>query len=214
MAAGIKFGDKHTGDLGLKMLSTFVMSAPEPYVETVEIPGRNGVLDYSEAVAGHITYNEREFEIEFSLMGDDAEDYQAKLDAIVNAIHGKRLKMILDSDADFYYTARPIVEEEKETDFFGILTISGTAYPYKRKLQETQISKSVAGILNITCNNLAEPVIPEVTTSAAMKLTFGETVFNVEAGTHTLDMVFASGSNIIKAEGTGTVTFKYREGCL
>lgn len=52
---GLTIGEKHTyNDFRLKMLSSFVVSPPEPVVNKIQIPGMDGMLDISENKYAHI----------------------------------------------------------------------------------------------------------------------------------------------------------------
>lgn len=141
---GIKFDDITDESLGLNLISVN-FGSPEPVLVKTEIPGRNGVLDQSEAIAGYITYKEREVELLFTLMADTEEEYASKIGAVRNALHGKKRKVILSSDPDFYYETRSLVEEAPESSTFSEVTITGTAYPYKRKLVDTIVQKDFCG---------------------------------------------------------------------
>lgn len=211
---GIKFDDITDESLGLKLIS-INFGAPEPALVKTEIPGKNGVLDQSEAVAGYITYKEREPELLFTLMANNEEEYASKIGAVRNALHGKKRKVILSSDPNFYYEMRCMVEETPENSIFSEITITGTAYPYKRKTADTVVEETVTGVATeITCDNLAEPVIPTIETSASMQIKFKNKTFNVQEGTHTLDILFMAGENVLTVTGTGTIKITYREGSL
>ena len=211
---GIKFDDITDESLGLNLISVN-FGSPEPILVKTEIPGRNGVLDQSEAIAGYITYKEREVELLFTLMADTEEEYASKIGAVRNALHGKKRKAILSSDPDFYYETRCMVEEVPESSRFSEITITGTAYPYKRKATDTVVEQTVTDTATeITCSNIAEPVIPTIETSASMQIQFGSKTFNVQEGTHTLDILFVAGGNVLTVTGPGTIKITYREGSL
>lgn len=211
---GIKYDDITEESLGIRLISVN-MGSPEPYLIKTEIPGKSGALDQSEAISGFTAYAEREVEIIYSLMAESEQDYQEKVANIRNALHGKKRKMVLPSDPEFYYDARLLVEEAPENSLFSEITISGTAYPYKRKLNDTLVQKTLSGTATaITCNNLSEPVVPTIEVSAAMKIVFGGKTFEMKAGKHILDIVFAAGKNVLTITGTGTVKITYKEGSL
>lgn len=211
---GIKFDDITDESLGLNLISVN-FGSPEPALIKTEIPGRNGVLDQSEAVAGYTVYKEREVELLFTLKADTEEEYASKIGAVRNALHGKKRKAILSSDPDFYYAIRCLVEEAPESSTFSEITITGTAYPYKRKTTDTVVEQAVTDTATeIICENLAEPVVPTIETSASMQIQFGSKTFNVQAGSHTLDILFTAGENVLTVTGTGDITITYREGSL
>lgn len=211
---GVKFGNIHSyNDLGMKMLAESTIGNPEPYINELEIPGKDGVIDYSESLTGNITYKQREISLMFTLAGSDETDYLKKYDKVKNSLHGKRIKIIPDFDKEFEYDARITIEEEKVSDMFAVLTVAGTAFPYKRKTSDTVVTKTLSSSeAVITCNNLREPVIPKFETTASAKIKFDNHEFSVGAGSHVLDLVFTEGENMVKASGTGTLKIIYREG--
>lgn len=54
------------------VLENFKIGLPEPKLTTIDIPGRNGKLDMSEALTGYISYYNREVELVLGIIGDDA----------------------------------------------------------------------------------------------------------------------------------------------
>lgn len=211
---GIKYDDIEDESLGIRLLSVN-MGSPEPYLTKTEIPGKNGVLDQSEAISGFTTYAEREVEMMYSLMAGSEQDYQEKMGKIRNTLHGKKRKVVLPSDPEFYYDTRLLIEEAPENSLFSEITILGTAYPYKRKIKDTVIQKTLTGVATaIECNNLSEPVVPIIEVSAAMEIVFGGKSFEVKAGKHTLNIVFLAGKNVLTVTGTGNIKITYKEGSL
>lgn len=77
----------------------------------------------------------------------------------------------------------------------------------------------VSGNATVSLQNDYMPVIPVVTTTAETKLTWkiGTDTFNktVSAGTWEFpELQLSHGTNSVKVTGSGTTTFRYREGCL
>jgi hypothetical protein len=212
---GVKFGNTHSDTLGLRWLGTFVLSPPTAVTKYVNIPGRNGSLDYSNAITGYEIYEDRYITMDFEMETTSEADYETKLASIMNLIHGKRLPVILDSDPGFQWDCRLSVSNTRSNSRYCNITITGTAYPYKRKTADTVVEETVTGVATeITCDNLAEPVIPTIETSASMQIKFGNKTFNVQEGTHTLDILFMAGENVLTVTGTGTIKITYREGSL
>ncbi len=59
---------------------------------------------------GEIKYNNRQVSFEFSTIVDQSE-FLNLFSEIQNALHGKKMKIILDDDAEFYYFGRVTVNE-------------------------------------------------------------------------------------------------------
>lgn len=128
---GVTFGTFHSFRAwGLMLAKMPIVSAPEPKYKLVEVPGSNVIIDLTESLAGKVTYGPREMVCEF-VTGEHREKWAALHSEITNAIHGKRLKIVLDNDPDYYWTGRVTVGEfdpEKRTANF---TITATVEPYK-----------------------------------------------------------------------------------
>ena len=91
----------------------------------------------------------------------------------------------------------------------------GDAYRYH--IEETEISMTGGGTLILVNDYM--PVIPTVLTTAetALSWNIGEDVFkkSVSAGTWTFpELELQAGQNTVRITGTGTTTFRYREGRL
>ena len=214
---GIKFDDISDESLGLKLISVN-MGSPEPALIKTEVPGSNGVLDQSEAIAGFVTYLEREFELIYTLMANGEEEYASKISKIKNALHGKKRKIILSSDPNFYYDSRCIVEEAPESSVFAEITVNGTAYPYKYKTSDTVITHNVINDAGIVCNNLSMPIVPTMEVSnvtTPLNIAFKDKMVTFsEGGIYTPDFVFMEGENELQITGNGTIKITYREGSL
>lgn len=213
---GIKFGNIHSDTLGLNWLGVFTVSPPVVATKYVDIPGRNGSLDYSQALTGHVTYEDRDVTMEFLLKTESGDEYTEKSSGIMNILHGQRMLVVADVDPDFQWDCRLEVSDDRKSRQKGVITVTGTAYPYKRKTADTVVEQTVTDTATeITCNNLAEPVVPTIETSASMRIQFGGKTHNVQKGTHTIpDIVFLAGENVLTVTGPGTIKITYREGSL
>ena len=212
---GIKFGNIHSDTLGLSWLGVFTLSPPTVVTKYVNIPGRNGSLDYSQALTGYVVYENRDITMEFELETESNDEYIEKISKVMNLLHGQRMMVIEDIEPDYQWDCRLNVEDDRKSRRHSVVTITGTAYPYKRKTADTVVEETVTGVTTeITCDNLAEPVIPTIETSASMQIKFGSKIFNVQEGTHTLDILFMAGENVLTVTGPGTIKITYREGSL
>ena len=200
-------------DYGL-IVAPYVIPMPEPQTNFVEIPGRDGALDLSEAF-GTIRYADRI--IELTLYA------RAPFDALVSAlaadVHGRRMNVIFDRDPTYYYDARVTVEDVERHLGYCELSLKCRAKPYKLEHFETTITVLPSGIATVTLTNTRMPVVPTITTSAEMTLTFtiGGKDYSVtlSAGTHTIpSLVLLEGDTEIGITGTGSATFAYRKGAL
>lgn len=120
-------------DLGL-ILATYYIPEPKVKEKRVSIPFASGSVDLTEG-AGYIPYEDRDgVSFEFVMKNRDYYDYNDKIQTINNMLHGRKLKIILDTDPTYYYVMRLNLDETKHTKLFSKVTISGFMEPFKYSL--------------------------------------------------------------------------------
>ena len=72
IADTVTFGTHSQGEFKLIPNSVEVES-PQPVTYTVEVPGRDGELDFTEALDGRVHYKPRKISMEFYCFGEDGE---------------------------------------------------------------------------------------------------------------------------------------------
>lgn len=112
-------------------------------METVDIPGGDGVLDLTEFF-GEVKYNNRTLSFEFSSQVPP-EQFMAQFTKVQNALHGKKMRIVLTEDPGWYYIGRISVSEWKADRNIGKLTIDCDCEPYKYKLEKTTVSATLDG---------------------------------------------------------------------
>jgi phage-related protein len=210
----IRFGTKWArADYGL-IVAPYAIPMPEPQMNFVEIPGRDGALDLSEAF-GAVRYADRI--IPLTLYA------RAPFDALVSAfaadVHGRRMNVIFDRDPTYYYDARVTVEDIERHAGYCELSLECRAKPYKLEHFETTITVLPSGSATVTLTNTRMPVVPVITVSPEMSLAFtiGGVVYtiNLAAGSHVVpSLVLLEGDTEIEITGTGSITFTYRKGAF
>ena len=144
MYHSVTIGSKNTfTDWHLVPDSRPVINMPEPYTDFVEIPGMSGTLDLSETLTGYPTYKNREGELKFHVL--NGYNWIDIYSSIAAYIHGKRLKLVLEDDPNWYYEGRFSVKEwESNNDgTWSDITIGYTLDPYKLYYQDsTQLVQS------------------------------------------------------------------------
>lgn len=210
----IRFGTKWAhADYGL-IVAPYAIPMPEPQTNFVEIPGRDGALDLSEAF-GTVRYADRV--ISLTLYA------RAPFDALISAfaanVHGRRMNVIFDRDPTYYYDARVTLENVERHSGYCELSLECRARPYKLEHFETTITVLPSGNATVTLTNMRMPVVPTITVSAEMTLAFTllgkDYTVNLSVGTHIIpSLVLLEGDTAIEITGTGRITFTYREGAL
>lgn len=211
---GVIFGNYHSFDSWGLILGSKEIKAPEPKVEKIEIEGGDGDLDLTEFF-GEVKYNNRSLSFTFSKMNIKPGDFLALFSTVQNAIHGKKMQVILDDDPASFYSGRVTVNEWKSNKNLGEIVIDVDAEPYKMKLAETVVSKAVSGSASIVLTNSRKRVVPVITTNAEMKIAFDGYSGTFSAGTFTIpELELHEGENTVTVTGTGNISFRYREGGL
>lgn len=213
---GIYFDDIHSYfDLNL-ILAPFVLTPAEPKENYIDITGGDGSLDLTEGL-GEVKYKDRPFVFLFSVNPSDKMTFDEKVSQVSNALNGKKCKITLDRDPDYYWEGRCKVDKYAQNKALKQISIKATVRPYKLKQNETVASFELsAAEKEITLKNGRKSVVPEITcTNDNTKVIFGNVTESLSAGTHKiLDIYLKEGNNILKVSGSGTITFKYQEGEL
>ena len=213
---GVYFGNIHTFyDLNL-FLNPFTPTPATPKTNYIDLAGGNGSLDLTEAL-GEVKYNDREFPFTFTVNSSDEMTFDEKVTQVSNALNGLKCKITLDRDSEYYWEGRLSVNEYLQDKNLKQIAIGATVKPYKLKQNKTVAVYSLTGTeQTVVLKNERMTVVPEITCSSDnTKITFGDAVYTVNAGTHKiLDIRLKAGNNILKLSGSGTVAFSYQEGAL
>lgn len=216
MRPDVKINEMWMADMGW-LRESIDFPPPLSQSNTITVPGRNSPIRYSQAL-GRVSYQMRTFEIVLSMFGARTR-FNEMTSGIVNRFAGALSKVILSEEQELY--AVGILEMSTSYDPLtgkGQLTIScSDADSYRYHVEETAVVATGGGTVYL--DNDFMPVVPRVTTDAETNFIWqvGSDSFHksVSAGTWEFpEMELAPGRNAITVEGTGTVTFRYREGRL
>lgn len=103
---------------------------PEVKMESIDIPGSDLALDYTESIDGGIHYKNRTGSWKF-IMVPDGTNVLTRYSTIMNAIHGKYVSIVLNDDPDYSYHGRVWVSTPKSEENYTTITISYNVDPYK-----------------------------------------------------------------------------------
>lgn len=208
----IVFGRLRTSDFGL-IVAPYEIPMPPAQTNFVEVPGRNGSLDLTEAFGG-VRYGDRVINLTLYAVGD----YRARLFEFTNLFHGQRFPIVFDKDPDYTYTGRIDVSAIKKHDAYTEVSVTITAEPYKLEAEETTVSVTNSGRANLV--NGAMPVTPVIKTTAEtmLQFTYNGTSMTVRLseGEHVVPQLTLEANSTIRVTvaSTGTTTFAYRKGWL
>jgi hypothetical protein len=212
---GIRFGGLHTYDDLHLILSKKEIGSPAVKTKKIDVEGADGELDLTEFF-GEPKYENVRHKFEFSTIIPQAM-FITQFSDIKNALHGKKLKIILDDEPGAYYVGRLFVSNFTDEKGIGKVTIEADCEPWKYKAAPTVISQTFTETATITLANARKRAVPEVQIETAdkLRLAFGFNVWDLGAGSYTLpELELVEGENVVEVTGTGTITFTYQEGDL
>lgn len=211
MNNGVKFGEKHSiDDWDLLMINKSIGDA-EPKTLDVDIPGANSKLDMSEWT-GDVLYNNRTLVFDFDIYDSPSNWWPLKRQ-ITNYLHGKKLKIILDQDKDYFYYGRCKVSNFSNETTVAHISIECDCEPFIYKNEIT--TKTITGTGTLNLSNARKPVMPTITSSESMQFTFEDKIFTVNGTLQSPDIILKEGDNIFEVtSGAGTLTATYQEGEL
>lgn len=199
-------GDKPLSDWGY--VTYYDLGVPEIDEKKQDIPGRNGSLDYTEALTGFPTYKNRPITIKMSITKRNPREFREVMSEIRNFCHGQKKKIIFPDDDTHYYQGRCSVSEERIDAVRGDIEISIDAEPYALNNSITEITGS--GALELI--NESMPTVVSIECTNATNIVWGEKTYGLDAGEHTIDKILPPGTTSIEADNE--VIIKYQEGRL
>lgn len=211
---GVRFDGLHSYyEWGL-ILQEKTIESPKPKINTVEIEGADGVLDYTEFF-GDVKFENRQLSFKFIKAQIILDGFLSLYSLVQDMIQGRKMQVVLDDDPAYFYLGRVSINEWKSNKNIGEIVIEVDAEPYKYKMAETTVTKIVDGTLAIMLDNSRMPTVPTITASSAMQFVFEGKTFAADAGTFRLpELQLKQGQNIVTVTGSGTVAFRYQEGRL
>jgi len=211
----------------------------EPEMETtyIQIPGRNGLIDASEAITGRRVFKKRP--LAFELGGKNPRlNWDGIISKMRNEIHGRVCRITLDNDRAYYWRGRVFLENFDRFRELGTFTLSvPNAEPYKYSLTtsaepwlwdpfnfETGIityigAVTISGTRTITIPAGHMPTTPEIAVSdlsGTLTLNYGGQTYTLTTGTNKIPSILVGGDSDVELTFTGDakVQIVYRSGSL
>lgn len=211
--------DKFNTWYDLRLIITAkVISEAEPKTNYVTLDGMSGSLDLSEALTGEITYDDRTITATFWTDYGNRKDREALLRTITASLHGKKIKIIEPDDPEHYFNGRVKIKSKKNNLAYAEFTIEAICDPWRYAIAETvrrvDVNSAVATDVVIN-NNGVKTVIPTVTVTGSVEITYDNAKVSLTDGTYKVaDIRLRQGVNIVGVSGSGSITFQYREADL
>ncbi len=230
---GVLIGDKHTWNDWKLIWTSTTISSPKAKTKTIKIPGGNGVIDLSEILTGHISFENRSITLGFTLHDKDRRTWQSVYSDLSNYCHGKRMKVVLDSDLTHYWEGRVSVSSSKKAKFHSTIDIALDADPFKYELLssledwlwdpfnfEYDVIREYGHIVvnssrTITVIGSTMPYTPIVLVDSEMTLTCRGKTFKLHKGTQKLyGLTLYDEEYEFTFKGNGSVSIDVRGGSL
>lgn len=213
MKNGIKFGDKHSIDDWDLLLTSKNIESPKIKKIEVEIPGSDGVKDLTEVFG--IKYYNRDLLFDFDIFSSPNNWWELHRD-ISNYLHGKKLKIILDKDNQFYYYGRCEIASFTNNKSVAHISILCNCEPYKYKILETNKTFEILEGETYNFENLFKEVVPTISVENDIVFVFENNQYSLSAGTRkNLNISLKEGNNYFKIiNGSGKLTLTYQEASL
>lgn len=211
---GIKFGNYHSYEDLKLILTAKEIGTPSVKERKIEIEGADGFLDLTDYFGGEPKYENVTHRFDFSTIVPQSE-FLSLFSSIKNALHGKKMRIILDGDPLFYYIGRINVSQFTNEKSIGNISIECDCEPYKYKLNKTVVSQTISETAIVKLTNSRKRAVPTITTTAVFTIIYGESIWTVDAGTFTLpELELIEGDNYVSVIGVGNISFEWQEGEL
>lgn len=212
MMNGIMFDEVHSYyDLNL-VLSEVSIPPAVPKTNFVDIPGGDGSVDLTEAL-GDVKFNDRGCKFTFTVFPTD--DFEEKKQQISNLLNGRRCKIIVDKDPDYYWLGRCSIDSYSSNKNLHKLVVGAVVAPYKFKHRQTKLAVPPGTDVSVSLGNGRRHVVPAITCTTDATIVFNGNTFTFGAGTHKdLNITLVEGDNPLTVTSTQEVLFSYQEGEL
>lgn len=209
---GITFGNYHSfRDFRLILSPNNAIGTPTPKYELLDIPGGDGMLDFTEAF-GEVKYGNRPLSFEFSTMVPQSE-FKTLFSQVQNALHGKKMKVVLDDDPDCYYIGRITVSEWKADRLIGSLTIDCDCEPFKYTLQSLTVNLTGSAVAVALLNSGKRTAIPTFNTTGTATVDVSSLFITLPVGLYTASELplLAGEEKTLTFNGNGSVVVEWLE---
>lgn len=208
----ITFGEKNTyADWHIVPEIRPAIAPPEPKFIYDDIPGANGSLDLTTSLTGLVNYNDRSGTISFIVLNGYGAWYE-RYTEIMQYLGGKKMRMILSDEPDFYYMGRYNVNAWTSDQHWSKIDIDYRVEPFKYSvLEESKDFSLTNGTAILRDIDQLTPLT--ITSSASTVATFNDRIHIIVANTPYDQLaVFPDENGEVRISFTGTVNvnIKYR----
>lgn len=212
----IIFDKYHTwDDWGLELIEQEI-DAPQIKSNFVEVPGRDGALDLSDAF-GEPTYEDRNARFKLVCMSGNRVDREQLFNKIRSLLSGKRVNIIQEDNKDFYFVGRNLSISTENKVTYGFIEFEYQCEPWRKAVNETKRTFTVTEVAKkqYLNNNGGKIVLPNISVDGIVQLKYGQYTHDLGTGNYKFtSLKLPYGNTDIELSGAGTIEFTYREGVL
>ena len=196
------------------LLDGYTLSPPEPKTTTVEIPGRDGVLDLTESLIGDVSYGNRSMTFTFLIV--DLEQFEVVKTQVSNALHGRKFNFEMTMDPGYTYTGRFKITSYTHMATWnhgicGFIEVEIDADPYKLKSHYVYNLNATGGMM-FQLPSGRKKVHPIIDLKSPARIRWKNVVYRVGAGRFQLnDVLFEEGLNDIYINSYELSNFTWAE---
>ena len=211
-------------DFGLVPTSKPVINLPSPKLEYLEIPGRHGSIDITESLTKEVIYEMRVGSFEFIV--SNPKKWDEIHSRLISLVHGKKVKIILDSEKEYVYQGRMHVSDFKSDKNYSLITLDYKLEPYKYSVSDIKddgdIVYRLEDIVIKNSKSITLPfdsdmtLVPEFNnkTEEIITLSFGEEEYKLKKGINRFPEIRGRKDLELVFTGSSIIDIAYKRGWL
>lgn len=211
------FGNYDTAAHGWT-LTECTLSDPEQKLEYVEKPGGDGSWDMSTVLSDGIPrYKPRELKVVLECSKGSREERGQEISRMVNRLDGFEWHTILPDHPDHYLVGRLHVAKTFHKIPHSCVTVTATVetWFYSSREKVIEVTAATEKQTYIFENEGRQVVVPQLTCSGNIQLTYGDESIQLGTGTFVWPaLLLRPGEHTITYAGTGTLQLRFREAVL
>jgi len=208
MVYGAVFGGRHSREDYGAVMNYARVTPPAVKENYVDIAGGNSSIDLTEAVGG-VAFEDGKIAFKFTLFDSE------RRERMKNDLHGKRMKIVLEREPEYFYEGRVSVTSESLEGNLFELCMEARVAPYKTEHRLTIHEETVKADREILLSNDRMPAMPVITVRGNIRVSFEGSSFLLRTGTYEIpEITLHEGINRLRVSGDGGIRLEYRKGRL
>ncbi len=194
-------------------IGTREITSPKKKSVKASVPFSNTVYDFSK-MNGELYWNERTLKYSFDIAELSTEEMENVKSELLNWLLNVHDTDIYDPYiGDYHFHGSYDADSWTENFGAGTITVTFSVYPYKISNENVEVKVELNNeeqtiVIN---NNSAHRVSPTIVSDGNFTISYGDNSYAIGKGTFVSGFYFECGTNEIKINGTGNITFSYIE---